>query len=312
MAEILLDVLLDALKDTALILIILYPTYFLMEAIEHYAGEKTFNFIKKAKNWGPLAGGLLGIIPECGVAGGIAGLYAGRIISAGAFIAAVMATSDEMLPIMLSSGKVGPLLGFLAYKLCFGIAAGFAADIIIRIVKRGPWWEYRNDFGVSGNHGDICSICEEEGCNCGHDHVSDADEEHCHHKLWLAALTHTAKIGAIIFAVSFCIGLAVELVGEERIATLPINMPVIGELISALFGLVPNCAVSVLLTNFYLEGIIGAGPLMAGLLTNGGVGLLVLFRLRRGKKNIGKNVVMCAVLWALGVLGGLLATVVFR
>lgn len=310
-AELLLDVLLDALKDTGLILLILYPTYFLMEAIEHYAGDRTFDFIRRTKYLGPLAGGILGVIPECGIAGGIASLYSARIISLGAFVAAVMSTSDEMLPVLLSSGKLKELLGFMAYKLLYGIAVGFIVDIVYRFVVRKPWWEYKNDFGVSGSHGDICSICEEEGCNCGHDHGTDCDEDHCGHKLWLAALMHTLKIGGLIFAASVVIGLAVGLIGEERIETLPINMPFVGELIASLIGLVPNCAVSVLLTNFYVEGVIGAGPMMAGLLTNGGVALLVLLRLRRGRKNVLANIAVCAILWVLGVAGGLLATLIF-
>ena len=309
--KLLISVLLDALKDTAVVALFLYPTYFLLEVLEHYAGDKTFDFIRRTKHLGPLAGGLLGVIPECGVAGGIAGFYAGGVISVGAFVAAVMSTSDEMLPIMLSSGRVGELLGFVLFKLLYGIVAGFLVDIVFGFIKRGPWWQYRNDFGVPGRHDGICSICEEEGCNCGHDHGAGCGEDECHHRLWLAALIHTLKVGGLIFAVSALIGLAVECIGDERIAALPINTPVLGEFISALIGLIPNCAVSVLFTNFYLDGIIGAGPMMAGLLANGGVGLLVLFRLRRGRKNILPNMLLCAMLCLLGAAGGMIASLIF-
>lgn len=39
--------LLDALIDTAKLLPILFLTYLAMEAIEHYAGERTYAWIKK-------------------------------------------------------------------------------------------------------------------------------------------------------------------------------------------------------------------------------------------------------------------------
>jgi len=308
------DVLLDSLKDLALILPVLFLTYLGMEILEHVAGDKTLDVIKRSRAFGPLAGGILGAIPECGIAGGIAGLYAGKVITLGAFVAAVMSTSDEMIPVMISSGRIGTLLGFMAFKLVFGITAGFVIDAVIRLTGKVRWYELMNDFGVSGRRREICSICSEDGCNCGHEHAAGADdgtgEEKCGHKLWLAALIHTLRIGGLIFAVSMIIGLIMEYTGGDFLTAVE-SIPVVSELCAALFGLVPNCAVSVTLTELYLNGAMGAGPMMAGLLTNGGIGLLVLLRLRRGRKNLRSNILICVLLWALGVAGGLLASVIF-
>ena len=308
----LLDVLLDSLKDLALILPVLYLTYFLMELIEHLAGDRTLNFIKRSRGWGPLAGGLLGAIPECGIAGGIAGLYSGGVITAGAFVAAMLSTSDEMIPVMISEGQVLKLLSFVGYKAAFGIAAGFAVDLVSGFVKRSRWYEVKSDFGTPLRRKDICNICETDSCDCGHEHASDdPDGGGCGHRLWLAALIHTLKICGIIFAVSLVIGMVMELTDAEAFFDAAGGIPVVGELAASAFGLIPNCSVSVTLTGLYLKGVIGAGPMMAGLLKNGGVGLLVLWRVRRGKRFVLSNLAICGILWILGVAGGLLASLIF-
>ena len=83
-------------------------------------------------------------------------------------------------------------------------------------------------------------------------------------------------------------------------------MPLVGEAVAALVGLIPNCASSVVITELYLSGIIGAGAMMAGLLVNAGVGLLVLFRLNRDwKQNLG----IVAALYGLGVFWGVIIRV---
>ena len=97
-----LHVLLHSLGELALMLPILFLTYLAMEALEHHAREKTLSRISGAKKVGPLLGGALGIIPQCGVAGGAANLYAGRVITAGTFLAVLLSTSDEMLPVLIS------------------------------------------------------------------------------------------------------------------------------------------------------------------------------------------------------------------
>lgn len=83
-------------------------------------------------------------------------------------------------------------------------------------------------------------------------------------------------------------------------------MPLVGEAVAALVGLIPNCASSVVITELYLGGIIGAGAMMSGLLVNAGVGLLVLFRLNRDWR---QNAGIVAALYGLGVFWGVIIRV---
>ena len=64
------------------------------------------------------------------------------------------------------------------------------------------------------------------------------------------------------------------------------NHIILGPVVSSLVGLIPNCAASVIITNLYIQGVINASSLIAGLLTGAGVGLIVLFRMN---KNIKQN-----------------------
>ena len=92
-------------------------------------------------------------------------------------------------------------------------------------------------------------------------------------------------------------------IGEDHLAVVFQNIPVVGEMIAALVGLIPNCASSVVITELYLSGIIGAGAMMSGLLVNAGVGLLVLFRLNRNWK---QNAGIMAALYGFGVVWGVI------
>lgn len=95
----------------------------------------------------------------------------------------------------------------------------------------------------------------------------------------------------------------IELIGEDQLAVVFQDIPVVGEMIAALVGLIPNCASSVVITELYLSGIIGAGAMMSGLLVNAGVGLLVLFRLNRDWK---QNAGIMAALYGFGVVWGVI------
>ena len=298
-----LHVLLHSLGELALMLPILFLTYLAMEALEHHAREKTLSRISGAKRIGPLLGGALGIIPQCGIAGGAANLFAGRVITAGTFLAVLLATSDEMLPILISNGEVGVIVKALAFKLIFAVFAGFAFDIALQLYrKRKPREHHAKSYGEccdGHSHGEeygieIHEMCHREGCEC-------------HGGVLRPALRHTLKVSLLIFAVSFAVSLAVHFIGEENLIGILPGLPVLGEAVAALVGLIPSCSVSVVLTEFYLSGIISSGEMMAGLLVNGGVGLLVLFKMNRGEGAMRKNLVFCAVLYLSGLIGGLLA-----
>ena len=116
------------------------------------------------------------------------------------------------------------------------------------------------------------------------------------------------KIILLIFAVTVLLNLVFLYLPKERIAAVW-SVPVLGELLAAIVGLLPNCAASVMITDLYLSGVMGPGPMLAGLLVNAGVGLLVLFRVNRNRREnlaIGGTLLLSGVI--LGTICGLLFT----
>ena len=280
--EAITDILLHTARETLTVALFMFLTYLLMESIEHRSAGATGRLISRAGKAGPAIGGLLGIIPQCGFSAAASGLYAGRLISRGTLLAVFLSTSDEMLPMMLSgmaSGKAGApaLLTLLAVKLIGAIAVGFAVDLLIP---------------ARGHEGDIEDFCEVEGCNCEKDGIL------------ISALKHTAKITIFVLIATLTLNTAVHFIGEENIAAALGGIPVLGELIAALIGLIPNCAASVVLTELYVGGAIGAGQLLAGLFTGAGIGLLVLFRTNRRMRD---NLTVLALLLACGFTLGTVA-----
>lgn len=280
------EIVLDSVLDTVRILPFLFVTYLLMEWMEHRAGKKMEHWIKEARQYGPVAGGILGIVPQCGFSAAAASLYAGGVISLGTLIAVFLSTSDEMLPILIGEQVSGGLiLKILAIKLAAAVFAGCLIDIVMsRFMKKGNEPEHIHD------------LCESSHCHC-HEYKGVKG-------ILLSALTHTLQIGLFLFAASILLNLAVEFIGEERLSNLILNQPIAGELIAGLIGLIPNCAASVIITKLYLAGAMGAGAMLSGLLVGSGIGLLVLFRTNRNWK---ENLCILLILYISGVVLGSVA-----
>ena len=274
---------LDGLKDGLWSIPVLFLAYLLMEALER---SRRFNegllhgFSRKA---GPALGGLLGIVPQCGISGAAATLFSTGSITVGTMLAVFFATSDEMLPIMLSSltGDGGPgvksILLIVLTKALLGVVLGYLADLILRrFIRTGK---------------DIHSFCEREHCACD-------DEEG---SIFLSALKHTLRIAVMLILVNFALNLLFQFIGVEKLSGTILSRPVIGEALLGLFGLIPNCSVSVVVTESYLSGVLGLGGLFAALLSNAGIGLLVLVRTNKNPK---ENLAIIVTLYVLSVLAG--------
>lgn len=282
MLDLILDCVLDALKDGAFSLPILFIAYLLMELLERSQklNENLLRVYSRAS--GPLLGGILGAIPQCGISGAAATLFSTGTVTVGTMLAVFFATSDEMLPVMLSaltdgSIQLGSILAIVVSKAALGITLGYLTDALF-----GRFFRANKD---------IHSFCEREHCECdGEDSV------------WLSALKHTLKIGLMLIAVNFVLNMVFGLIGEEHLSALMAHRPIVSELLLALFGLIPNCAVSVIITQSYLTGIISLGGLFAGLLSNAGIGLLVLVRTNRSTK---ENLAVIGILYTLSALCGL-------
>ena len=277
------EVLLHGVLETLKLIPFLFLTYLLMEFIEHRAKGGINRFIERSGAFGPAVGGLLGAIPQCGFSSVGSNLYTGRVISLGTLVAVFLSTSDEMLPILIGGGMAPrTVIGILVYKTSAGIIMGFLIDLILRI-------------GGGGKRKiNIDEICERGGCNCEGGGI------------FKSALKHTVSITAFIFAITLIINSLVFFIGESRLEALIYDKPFISHLIAAIFGLLPNCAVSVALTGFYTEGLITMGTMLSGLFSAGGVGLLVLFRVNR---NIKENIAITAILMLAGLALGLLADI---
>ena len=274
------EVLLDSIIEFLKLLPFLFLTYLFMEFLEHRAGEKMENAIRRAGHVGPFFGGLLGVVPQCGFSAAASGLYAGRIISMGTLIAVYLSTSDEMLPILIAEGaRASLILKLLLIKLLIGMLAGFLIDLFLHLSGE-----------KKDEHEHIHELCEHEGC-------------HCEEGVLRSAVHHTLHISLFLLLIMLCLNTGIFFLGEERLATVFSGVPVLGHLLSALVGLIPNCASSILITKLYLEGVISAGCMLSGLLVGSGVGLLVLFRLSRKKR---EAVVILLLLYAIGALAGIL------
>lgn len=274
-----LDALLDAAIDTAKLFPILWITYILMEWLEHKAKEKSFNLIRYSGKTGPLLGGMLGIVPQCGFSGAAASFFASHSITLGSLIAIFLATSDEMLPILISSNMEKVMIvKILGVKCILGILFGYIVDVIYH---RHPKIE----------HGHIHDFCEQEKCDCDHG-------------ILMSSFKHTISIVLLIFIVSFGLNVFFEVMGNDAITNWFMSNQMLANIIAGVIGLVPNCSASVLLTNLYVNGIIDVATMMTGLLINAGVGLLILYRVNHHLK---ENIGITAVLYACGLLGGYIA-----
>lgn len=288
MFDLFLDSLLDGLKDGAWSLPVLFVAYLLMELLERSQKLNEEILHGYSHRAGPLLGGLLGVAPQCGISGAAATLFSTGSITVGTMLAVFFATSDEMLPIMLSSVadgdiRLSSILLIVLGKAALGVALGYLADLLLTKYIR--------------SQKNIHGFCEREHCAC--------DEEEGN--VFVSALKHTLKIAVMLIAVNVVLNFVLGVIGVERLSGSVLNRPFIGEILLALVGLIPNCSVSVVITESYLSGLIGLGGLFAGLLSNAGIGLLVLFRTN---KNLKENLVITSTLYGLSAAAGIVITLV--
>ncbi len=279
------DAILDSLIDTVKLIPFLLITYIIMEFIEHKTSHKTKDAIKKSGHFGPLIGGVLGVVPQCGFSAAASSLYSARIITLGTLIAVFLSTSDEMLPILISEAvDIRIILSILGIKLVIAVIVGFIIDLF-----------FRKKFETSEDEPEIKDLCEHEHC-------------HCEHGIFKSALKHTINITLYIFIISLVLNIIIYFIGENNLAHILNSTPVIGPIIAALVGLIPNCASSVIITQLYLSNVLNFATMIAGLLVNTGVGLLILFRTN---KDLKENIKITVLLFAIGVIFGIIFDFIF-
>ncbi len=274
---IILDTLLDGLK----MLPLLFVAYLVIEIIEHKAKDK-LKAAFSSKGAGVLSGALLGLFPQCGFSVAAANLYSEKLISAGALAAVFISTSDEALPVILSAPSTAKyFLPLLFIKLVGGIAAGFLLDFVLSHVKirahRGEHHHEEHEHHHDGHHHG-----EHTHAHGVHHHCAHCDSNR---GIIKNSLLRTGSTISFILLTVFVFNIAVGLIGQSRIEYALETVSVLQPLIAALLGLVPSCAVSVILAGLFTEGVISFGALAAGLCAGAGAGIAVLFKSNKSVKN---------------------------
>lgn len=219
--DLLIDILLDAGKDTLSLVPFLLVTYLALETLEHVAGDRVNGAIKRAGAAGPVVGSLLGMVPQCGFSAMAATLYAGRVVTLGTLVAVFLSTSDEMLPLLLAEQvPVQTMAMLLASKVLIALVTGFIVDAAVRGLRRnvrahaairrtvlgtavnpahancahddhtgGDIIDEVAEAGVSADH--IHELCERDHCGCdedederghGHGHEHGHEGDYAHER----------------------------------------------------------------------------------------------------------------------------------
>ncbi len=274
------EVVLHGLIEMLTIVPFLFLTYLLMEFIEHRASDKVSGFMQGAGVLGPLVGGALGALPQCGFSASASNLYTGRVITLGTLVAVFLSTSDEMLPIFLAGDvDILKVVLIIIYKIVVAIIVGFGVDFAMRLMRRD-----KGDINID-------EICGEDGC-------------HCERGILRSALHHTLSVSLWCLGIILLLNAVVYFVGEEVIGAIIIDVPVLSHLICAIVGLIPNCAASVALSRLALSGFISTGEMLSGLFSAAGVGMFVLFKMN---KRVKENLMVVAIVVIAGVFFGLIA-----
>ena len=272
-----LDILQDTLFDTLKILPFLFIVFLFMELLEHKFSKKSKDVIEKSGKLGPFFGSVLGCIPQCGFSVAATNLYAARVITYGTLISVYLSTSDEMLPILISDGApLSTIFKIIGIKVIIGIICGFIIDLIIR---------------KKDNHEHVHDMCD----HCG-----------CEESILKSVILHTLNISLFIFAVNLILNGLIEYIGEEKISQFLLKDTVFEPFLTSLVGLIPNCASSVILTELYLSKTITLGAAIAGLLTNSGVALVVLFK---QNKNVKENIKTIITMYLIGAVFGIILSI---
>ncbi len=303
------DVLTDALLDTLKLFPFLFVLYLLIEALEHRTDVGRPHRALTGKV-GPVLGAATGLLPMCGFSVMAAKLYRHRHITAGTLIAVFVATSDEGLIVLLFSGlawdaKLYSALALLGCKLVLGILAGYAVDLVCRrpLAPLPPPHSHDHSHDHSRPQ-DGGEEAHEHG-DCGCDELSPCEHKHgsAVQLYLLSPLAHASEVALCVFAVNLAFGCFFFLLEEARVVAFLQGAGYWYQpLVCALIGAIPNCASSVVLAEVYALGGIGFGGLLGGLVTNAGLGYLVLFR-----RNAARGAAVLAGMLLFGIAVGYLA-----
>jgi len=297
----LFDIFLEALTDSAKTIPLLLISYVGIELVEYKYANKIRETIQRAGAAGPAIGALTGSFPQCGISVVASALYVQRLATIGTLLAVYLSTSDEAIPVILSQPESAKIIVPLVItKIIIALIGGYAVDFAFRKSNKETLTHIKGYAEGSDNkHHNHEIILEEKAC-CGHS-ASPSSAEFNPEEIILHPIIHTARVFIFIFSVSFAINFAIAQMGEEAFENLFLGSNVFQPFLLALFGLIPNCAASVAITMLYLKGAITYGSVIAGLCASGGIGLLVLFKEEKDKKDV---LIILLLLFGISVSAG--------
>lgn len=285
-----LDIITETIADSIKILPFLFLSYLLIEYIEHKSSQKLQKALSTSGKYSKVAGGLLGILPQCGFSAVAANLFSGRLITIGTLISVFLATSDELIPIMISHPEMTKdLVIILLVKLLIAIIAGSIIDGVLNKRKKKE-----SKYDEHEMHEHVHEICKD--CDCEHGMIK-------------STIRHTLSIFFFLLIITFGINLIVEFIGEENFSKIILSGSIFQPFVASIIGLIPNCAASVLLSSLYIEGTLSLGSIIAGLSTGAGVGSIILFKTN---KNIKENLKILGLVYIIGAVCGIIIDIVLR
>ena len=298
-----LDIISDCLSDSLKMLPLIFLTYVIIELIERKADfAKNGRFLTgKAA---PVLGSLAGAFPQCGISVMSAKLYERGIIGVGTLLSVFIATSDEAFSILISSPQRLALIPLLLIKIVIAVIVGEVSNLIFH-KKITPEDE-------KFDHEEICTHCHDHGTEDEDEHDDDHRETHSHaKKLWakrylLIPLIHSLQTFAYVLAVTLVFGILFAdngLIGADKLSAFLDSSKYFAPFITSLIGLIPNCASSAVITSAYVRGAISFGAMTAGLISNAGVGLAILFKNTRKTK---RNLLIMLTLYLIGSICGII------
>ena len=253
------DILLGSLAETYLMIPVLFVLYFMLEYFSHTKQLDVISKLKISGPLGPLAGTILGIIPQCGMSVFVTTLYLSRRVTLGTLIATYLATSDEAIPVLLANrGQESVILYIIGLKILIGVVTGYLVDILM---SKKYYAE------------DLLNVKSSHAVEIKHEL-----EKTKYLEIALHTLKRTLRIYFWVLLITIAISATLFFSNSEELIKSIQSHPNTQVIIAALFGLIPNCAASIAIAEAFLHAGLSIGATMAGLSTGAGFGPIVLFK----------------------------------
>lgn len=284
-----LDVFIESLIDSLKTISVIFILYVIISFVERKISKRLTLKTKLS----PVYGALIGLIPQCGFSVVSADLYQKKHITMGTLISVFIACSDEAIPLFFSNFEhILTVIPLILLKLVYAVIVGLCVDLI-----------FKDKIKDVNNHQSDCDHEEEEhiGC-CNHKIENESNEKEWFHSHILHPLIHTLKVFAFIFSINIIFGTLMYFISESVIINFFTESKYLTPVFTSLFGLIPNCASSVILTGLYFKGVIEFGALFSGLCCNAGLGLIYIFKSKKKKESI----IIISILLLSSILAGYL------